>query len=180
MRNNHVSCVVPSLSNPSPQPEVRSHGNGCSGRQIRTYLYIYPCLRRNMYTSIYCIVHFYLYGAGNGSYSVAAQNEAARQAAQSNLTPCPNCGRTFNPDRLPVHLRSCRPKQALFVWEQAKISTIIGLGIDMSTAYLLIYSFRAFIYNCFTQSVDQLTQLKVEITVCNNCILYSVLCICYC
>ncbi|KAG5470758.1 hypothetical protein LSCM1_02007 [Leishmania martiniquensis] len=25
------------------------------------------------------------------------------------LSPCPNCGRTFLPDRLQVHLRSCRP-----------------------------------------------------------------------
>ena len=24
-----------------------------------------------------------------------------------NLAPCPNCGRKFGPDRLPIHLRSC-------------------------------------------------------------------------
>lgn len=35
-------------------------------------------------------------------------NEAARQSALSQLLPCPNCGRKFNPDRLPVHLRSCK------------------------------------------------------------------------
>uniref|UniRef100_A0A7S4V0I3 C2HC/C3H-type domain-containing protein n=1 Tax=Alexandrium monilatum TaxID=311494 RepID=A0A7S4V0I3_9DINO len=28
------------------------------------------------------------------------------------LEPCPNCGRTFLPDRLEIHLRSCRPKTA--------------------------------------------------------------------
>ena len=40
-------------------------------------------------------------------------NEAAWQAAQSNLAPCKNCGRTFNPDRLPVHLKSCHPGKPL-------------------------------------------------------------------
>ena len=37
-------------------------------------------------------------------------NEALRQAANSNLVPCENCGRTFLPDRLPVHQRACKPK----------------------------------------------------------------------
>ncbi|KAH3730005.1 hypothetical protein DPMN_055984 [Dreissena polymorpha] len=46
----------------------------------------------------------------SGKYDVDAMNEAAYQSAMSNLVPCPNCGRTFNPDRLPVHLRSCKPK----------------------------------------------------------------------
>ena len=36
-------------------------------------------------------------------------NAAAWQSAQGNLAPCENCGRTFNPDRLQVHLRSCKP-----------------------------------------------------------------------
>ena len=36
--------------------------------------------------------------------------EQQYQAAQANLVPCPNCGRTFLPDRLAVHQRSCRPK----------------------------------------------------------------------
>ena len=42
--------------------------------------------------------------------SVAEQNEAAYQAHEANLSPCPHCGRTFNSDRLPVHLRSCGGK----------------------------------------------------------------------
>lgn len=46
----------------------------------------------------------------SGKYDVDAMNEAAYQSAMSNLVPCPNCGRTFNPDRLPVHQRSCKPK----------------------------------------------------------------------
>lgn len=46
-----------------------------------------------------------------GSYDVRiAMNEAAYQSAQSNLVPCALCGRTFLPDRLLVHQRSCKPK----------------------------------------------------------------------
>lgn len=41
--------------------------------------------------------------------AIEEANEKAWQQAQSLLQPCPNCGRTFNPDRLPIHLRSCRP-----------------------------------------------------------------------
>lgn len=40
-------------------------------------------------------------------------NDLAFQASQSQLVPCENCGRTFNPDRLPVHQRSCRPNNPL-------------------------------------------------------------------
>ena len=43
----------------------------------------------------------------SGSYDVERFNEAAWAAAQANLIPCEHCGRTFNPDRLPVHQRSC-------------------------------------------------------------------------
>ncbi|ESP01248.1 hypothetical protein LOTGIDRAFT_157421 [Lottia gigantea] len=46
----------------------------------------------------------------SGKYDIEAVNEAAWKASQANLVPCPNCGRTFNPDRLHVHLRSCKPK----------------------------------------------------------------------
>ncbi|XP_077989499.1 zinc finger protein 474-like [Glandiceps talaboti] len=49
-------------------------------------------------------------GGTGGSYNLDAINEAAWKASQANLVPCPNCGRTFLPDRLPVHLRSCKPK----------------------------------------------------------------------
>ena len=37
-------------------------------------------------------------------------NEAAWQNAKSQLIPCPNCARRFDPDRLPVHQRVCKPK----------------------------------------------------------------------
>ena len=44
----------------------------------------------------------------NGDGARSSWNEAAWQSAQSNLAACHNCGRTFKPDRLEVHLRSCR------------------------------------------------------------------------
>lgn len=37
-------------------------------------------------------------------------NEAAWEASKAQLVPCSNCGRTFAPDRLPVHQRACKPK----------------------------------------------------------------------
>nr|XP_012644023.1 zinc finger protein 474 isoform X2 [Microcebus murinus] len=47
---------------------------------------------------------------GGGAYSLEAANEAAFQSAQAQLLPCDSCGRTFLPDRLLVHQRSCKPK----------------------------------------------------------------------
>ena len=47
-------------------------------------------------------------GGGGAASSVDAANEVAYAAYESNQSPCPNCGRTFNADRLPVHLRSCK------------------------------------------------------------------------
>ena len=53
------------------------------------------------------------YVSGSTAYKVAeAMNEAAWAAAQANLSPCSICGRTFNPDRLIIHQRSCKPKSA--------------------------------------------------------------------
>ena len=40
-------------------------------------------------------------------------NELAWKAAQSNLVECDNCGRTFQPDRLQIHQRSCKPGKPL-------------------------------------------------------------------
>lgn len=37
-------------------------------------------------------------------------NEVAAENAKSQLIPCPNCSRTFAPDRLDVHLRACKSK----------------------------------------------------------------------
>ncbi|XP_061480789.1 zinc finger protein 475 isoform X1 [Rhineura floridana] len=47
---------------------------------------------------------------GKGYYDLDALNECAWQSAQSQLVPCNICGRTFLPDRLIVHQRSCKPK----------------------------------------------------------------------
>lgn len=46
-----------------------------------------------------------------GSYDLVALNEAAWQSAQSQLVACDTCGRTFLPDRLLVHQKSCKPKK---------------------------------------------------------------------
>nr|XP_015223223.1 PREDICTED: zinc finger protein 474 isoform X2 [Lepisosteus oculatus] len=45
------------------------------------------------------------------SYDLEALNEAAWQSAKAQLVPCDICGRTFLPDRLTVHQRSCRPSK---------------------------------------------------------------------
>lgn len=45
-----------------------------------------------------------------GYYDLDAVNEAAFASVQSQLIPCDICGRTFLPDRLIVHQRSCKPK----------------------------------------------------------------------
>ena len=36
-------------------------------------------------------------------------NEAAWEASKAQLIPCEHCGRKFQPDRLQVHQRSCKP-----------------------------------------------------------------------
>ncbi|XP_071964483.1 zinc finger protein 474-like isoform X2 [Antedon mediterranea] len=46
----------------------------------------------------------------NGNYDIAAMNQASWEASQKALVPCDRCGRTFLPDRLLVHQRSCKPK----------------------------------------------------------------------
>ena len=42
-----------------------------------------------------------------GRVNLDEVNEAAFRSAQEQLLPCENCGRTFLPDRLQVHQRSC-------------------------------------------------------------------------
>ena len=38
-------------------------------------------------------------------------NEAFKAYNEKALVPCKNCGRTFLPDRLEVHLKSCKHKK---------------------------------------------------------------------
>lgn len=46
--------------------------------------------------------------SGNGNYNMDTYNEeAAKNYNEKALDACPNCARTFLPDRLVVHLRSC-------------------------------------------------------------------------
>ncbi|KAK2497809.1 hypothetical protein MC885_020360 [Smutsia gigantea] len=47
---------------------------------------------------------------GSGAHSLQAANETPLQSSQAQLLPCEFCGRTFLPDRLLVHQRSCKPK----------------------------------------------------------------------
>ncbi|KAG8184076.1 hypothetical protein JTE90_006713 [Oedothorax gibbosus] len=44
---------------------------------------------------------------GDGTFDTSAMSEAAWQIHLEQLVPCSNCGRTFLPDRLDVHLRGC-------------------------------------------------------------------------
>ncbi|RNA24713.1 zinc finger protein 474 -like [Brachionus plicatilis] len=47
--------------------------------------------------------------SAGGNYDLDQVNEAAWQASKLQLIECENCGRKFQPDRLPVHQRSCKP-----------------------------------------------------------------------
>lgn len=48
--------------------------------------------------------------AGKRGNEIDAYNQLQMEAFNNTaMAPCPNCGRTFLPDRLQVHLRSCRP-----------------------------------------------------------------------
>eukprot|EP01006_Ploeotia_vitrea_P006259 TRINITY_DN12655_c0_g2_i1.p1 TRINITY_DN12655_c0_g2~~TRINITY_DN12655_c0_g2_i1.p1 ORF type:complete len:807 (-),score=107.85 TRINITY_DN12655_c0_g2_i1:150-2441(-) len=44
-----------------------------------------------------------------GAKAVDEFNQAQFNDFKENLSQCPNCGRTFYPDRLAVHMRSCKP-----------------------------------------------------------------------
>lgn len=47
-----------------------------------------------------------------GAYNIQEMNDQAYEIyAKESLAPCENCGRTFLPDRLLVHLRSCKGKK---------------------------------------------------------------------
>ena len=50
--------------------------------------------------------------SSGGAYDMEAANEAAFQAAKLQLVQCENCGRRFQPERLFVHQKSCRPGNA--------------------------------------------------------------------
>ncbi|KAI5272778.1 hypothetical protein MUG91_G151n24 [Manis pentadactyla] len=62
-----------------------------------------------------------------GFYDLDALNEAAWTSAQSQLVPCDICGRTFLPDRLMVHQRSCKPKVTNMADNRTKL---LSLGYE--------------------------------------------------
>ena len=68
-------------------------------------------------------------GGGNPN-DIERMNQAAYESAQNQLIPCANCGRTFAPDRLPVHERSCRPKPG-----QGGASQSNGYGNNSNSGY---------------------------------------------
>ena len=47
--------------------------------------------------------------SSGGAYDMDAMNEAAFQASKLQLLQCDLCGRRFQPERLAVHQRSCKP-----------------------------------------------------------------------
>ncbi|XP_029646472.1 zinc finger protein 474-like [Octopus sinensis] len=49
--------------------------------------------------------------SGSNSQNISRFNEAVWKSAQNNLVACPSCGRTFLPDRLEVHIRSCKSSE---------------------------------------------------------------------
>lgn len=63
--------------------------------------------------------------------SIAAENEAAAQSFQAQLQPCQNCGRTFLPDRLLVHQKSCKLKSNPCS-SNSKLLTSTGYGASSS------------------------------------------------
>lgn len=64
---------------------------------------------------------------GDGGIDMDAMNEAAWQASKLQLVECEHCGRRFQPDRLGVHQRSCRPGNAA-----KKIGGASATGSEMS------------------------------------------------
>lgn len=49
--------------------------------------------------------------AAAGKVDYVATNDALWQSHLSQLVACQMCGRTFNPDRVVVHERSCKGPQ---------------------------------------------------------------------
>jgi hypothetical protein len=55
--------------------------------------------------------NFHQIGSDNRNGAVDSYNEEAfKNYNEKALVPCPNCARTFLPDSLNIHLKSCKPK----------------------------------------------------------------------
>lgn len=75
---------------------------------------------------------------GSGQYDVDAMNEAAWKSAQAQLIPCENCGRTFAPDRLPVHQKACRPKDGSTPKASTTKSDGPGMNSHLGISFFLL------------------------------------------
>jgi len=60
-----------------------------------------------------------------GGVDLERMNQLAFESSQSQLIPCPNCGRTFLPERLDVHLRSCRPSSKSMPYNEGIILKVV-------------------------------------------------------
>ena len=80
---------------------------------------------------------------GPGKADVDRFNELAWQSAQSNLVPCNNCGRTFNPDRLPIHQKSCTPEKPMNPIKKSGSGNASGKAINVTFCFLLIFVIKA-------------------------------------
>lgn len=60
--------------------------------------------------------------SGNNGQDRERMNILAYESAQQQLLSCPNCGRTFLPDRLNVHLKSCKPSKTLPAFQSSKFT----------------------------------------------------------
>ena len=82
---------------------------------LKYFLILAFCMK-----GVHCLTNFriirpadavLLIAGGRGSgYDLSAVNDAAFQTALDSRVACSNCGRKFNPDRIAIHERSCKPK----------------------------------------------------------------------
>ncbi|XP_013777112.1 zinc finger protein 474-like [Limulus polyphemus] len=84
----------------------------------------------------------------DSTVSCDQNNDASWQAFQAQLVRCSNCGRTFFPERLPVHQRACKSKsdgvdrkakeieERIFVHQQQRLKETVLKRIPLITCYI--------------------------------------------
>ena len=78
----------------------------CFSRSFSLYFFVFLAFFFSILYSVSSVVCC----AASGAYDLSAANDAAFQVALDSRVPCEHCGRKFNPDRVAVHQRSCKPK----------------------------------------------------------------------
>ena len=74
---------------------------------------------------------------GKYDYGSEAANEAAWTAFQDQLVACERCERKFAPDRLEVHLRTCKGKNAsISSFRRWKLKRKVDVTIEVTTAHI--------------------------------------------